>query len=261
MKITAKVQSFIERVIEGVSLTSAYEHSFNCERMKRTTIARLGFELSKDEEVAAEIKRRRDEAAERSIKNVADVTNEFLRVAFADPGKIVQHRRLCCRYCYGAGHAYQWKDRNEFDEAVRIHDEAEQERKMRKGPKGRARRAPTDEGGYGFVFNRPPDEACPHCMGEGHADVFITDTTTLSPDERRLIERVKVTKDGIEIRFRNQQDALTKAGQMLGGFKQTVVLQNPDGSAIQQAPNVLTLSPDEAAAQYKAWMDGAEEKK
>lgn len=261
MKITVKVQNFIDAVVDGVSLTQAYEQSFDCSRMKRTTIGRRGHDLAKDADVAAEIKRRRDEAAERSIKNVADVTNEFLRVAFADPGRIVQHRRLNCRYCYGVKFAYQWKDQNEFNEAVRIHDEAEMERKAARGPKKRARKPPTDEGGYGFAFNAAPNPACPHCMGEGHADLFVADTTQLTPEERRLIKRIKVTKDGLDIQLRDQSDALTKAGQMLGGFKQTVVLQNPDGSAIQNAPTVLTLSPDEATAQYKSWMDGNAEKK
>lgn len=261
MNFTARQQNFIDGVMEGKSLSDAYRENYDCSRIGGVAINRRAALLAKEPKIAGEIQRRRDESTERSIQTAADVTNEFLRVAFADPGKIVQHRRLNCRYCYGVRHAYQWKDENEFNEAVRLHAEADQARKETKGPKKKPRPAPDDEGGYGFRFNVAPNPVCPHCMGEGHADVFIADTTKLTAEDRRLIERVKVTKDGIEIRFRNQQDALTKAGQMLGGFKQTVVLQNPDGSPVNTTPAVINMSPDDAAAAYKAWMDGETDKR
>ena len=227
--------------------------------MLRTTIARRGHDLRHEPDVDAEIVRRQQEAAKASVKSVADVTNEFLRVAYADPGKIVQHRRLCCRMCWGEDHKYQWVDMAEYAEALRVWQEIEQVRRETKGPKKKPRPEPDDIGGYGFRFNRVPHPECPHCLGEGKPDVFIADTTKLSAEDRRLIERIKVTKEGVEIRFRNQQDALTKAGQMLGGFKSTVVLQNPDGSAVSVAPTVVSLTPEDAADAYNKWMNGGTE--
>lgn len=256
--ITARQQNFIDGVVSGKSLTESYRENYDCSRMLPVTVNRRAAALAKEQMIADEIQRLREEASKRTVMSVADVTNEFLRVAFADPGKIVQHRRLNCRYCYGVKHAYQWKNPAEFDRAVQVWEIDEQARKAARGPKKRPSPMPTDEGGYGFAFNATPHPECPACLGEGHADVFIADTTKLTPEERRLIERVKVTKDGVEIRFRNQQDALTKAGQMLGGFKSTVVLQNPDGTPINNAPNVVNLTPDEAAAAYRAWIDGKE---
>jgi phage terminase small subunit len=120
---------------------------------------------------------------------------------------------------------------------------------------------PDCNGGFGYAFNAPPSPTCPQCRGEGQPDLFIADTTKLSADQRRLIERVKIAKDGsMEIRFRNQSDALTKAGQMLGGFKQTVVLQNPDGSAVNTTPAVVTMTPEQAQEAYMKWMNGEQPK-
>lgn len=255
MALTDKQLNFIVAICDGVNVTEAYRQNYDVARMKERTVYSRAYNLRHDPEVDEEIKRRRAEASAASILGVTDVANEFLRVAFADPGKIVQHRRLNCRYCHGVKHRYQWRDQNEYQHALTEAKEDNAVRRSRRPPQ-KERPLPSDDGGYGFAFNAPPHAACPHCRGEGKPDVFIADTTQLTPEDRRLIERVKVTKDGIEIRFRNQQDALTKAGQMLGGFKQTVVLQNPDGSAVNNAPTVITLTPDEAAAKYKEWMDG-----
>lgn len=246
MKLTAKSHDFIRLVVEGVNATEAYRRTYDISRMKERTVYANAHRLRHDPDVEAEIARLIKEKADQSVKSAADVTNEFLHVAFADPGDIVQHRRLCCRFCHGVDHKYQWRDADEFEEAIEAFEAVMAKRK---------RRAPNDEGGYGFAHNKPPHPGCPKCMGEGTPDVFIVDTTKLTPEKRRLIERVRVTKDGIEIRFRNQSDALTKAGQMLGGFKSTVVLQNPDGTAIQNAPTLVALAPEDAAARYKEWMD------
>jgi phage terminase small subunit len=219
-----------------------------------------GWELRQDPLVDAAISAIFKERRDASIKTAVDVTNEFLRVAYADPGRIVQHRRLCCRYCWGADHRYQWRDMAEYAEALRVYEEAERERKSKRGPKGRPLIEPSDDGGYGFRFNNTPHPDCPHCLGEGKPDVYIADTTKLTPEDRRMIERIEVTKDGIKIRFRNQQDALTKAGQMMGGFKSTVVLQNPDGTPVNNAPTIVQMSPEDAADVYKKWMNGEGEK-
>jgi phage terminase small subunit len=250
-KITSRVQLFIDDIVKGVSATDAYLNNFKCEKFKRERVYAAAHQLRHSPVVAAEIDRRLAESRERSIKSVADIANEFIRIGFADPGDVVQHRRLCCRHCWGVNHKYQWIDATEYAHAVRIAEQANV------GKRGRARTPiPDDDGGYEFKFNRPPHPECPHCLGEGKPDVFITDTTKMTPEQRRLIERVKVTKDGIEIRFRNQQDALAKAGQMLGGFKNVVVLQNPDGSPINGGPAVGAMPPEEAAAKYMEWMKG-----
>jgi phage terminase small subunit len=253
--MTTRVLNFIDAVIEGKTFTEAYRENYNCSHMKDTSVNRAAAALAGREDVAAEISRLSAIKRERALTTAVDVTNEFLRVAYADPGKIVQHRRLCCRFCHGKNHQWQWRDQAEYDEALRMTKE-ENDARRRSRPAKRERPLPNNLGGYGFAFNAPPHASCPHCRGEGKPDVFIADTTQLTPEDRRMIERIKVTKDGIEIRFRNQQDALTKAGQMLGGFKQTVVLQNPDGTPVDQAPKVIAMTPDEAAEQYRKWMNG-----
>jgi phage terminase small subunit len=256
MRITPKIEGFINAIVEGVTAEEAYRQNFNCDRFERHTVQRRAQELRTDGEVMAEIELRLKAARDQSIRTVADVTNEFLRVAFADTGDIIQHRRLCCRYCHGVNHRYQWKDAGEFNAALQ---EAEQRNETRKRmrPPLPPLALPDFEGGWGFAFNAPPHAGCPECRGEGKPDLFIADTTKLSAEQRRLIQSVKVGKDGsVEIKFRNQHESLKAAGQMLGGFKNVVVLQNPDGSNVNTAPSVLTLTPEAAQDAYQRWMNG-----
>ncbi len=256
MPFSPRIESFINAVVEGVTIERAFRDNFDCSRFLDHTIKRKAQELRNSPEILKEIEQRLEAARANSIRTVQDVTNEFLRIAFADPGDIIQHRRLCCRYCHGVNHQYQWKDAAEFNTAV-TDTEAQNIARKRMRPPLPALAIPSDAGGFGFAFNAPPSPSCPECRGEGQPDLFIADTTKLTADQRRLIERVKIAKDGsMEIRFRNQSDALTKAGQMLGGFKQTVVLQNPDGSAVNAPPVVTPLTPEQAQEQYMKWMNG-----
>lgn len=38
------------------------------------------------------------------------------QLATFDANEISQYRRGCCRYCWGFGHNYQWRDVIEFEE-------------------------------------------------------------------------------------------------------------------------------------------------
>jgi phage terminase small subunit len=252
-KLTNLQRNFVLSVVEGVNHVDAYRNNYDVSRLDEKRVRYYANALLNKPQVAAEIFRLQKELARSTLKTAADVTNEFLRVAYADPGQVMHHRRLCCRYCYGINHAYQWKNEREFKIALALH--AQPKTGRRKSPIPEA--APTDEGGYGFRFNMSPHPDCPECLGEGHVDLFIADTTKMSADDRRMIKKMKVTKDGLSIELRDQSDALTKAGQMLGGFKTTVVLENPDGSNVAPgAPVIVNMTPDEATAAYKKWMDG-----
>lgn len=46
------------------------------------------------------------------------VLARYWMIATADPNELAVHRRVCCRHCFGKGHAYQWYDEAEFDEAT-----------------------------------------------------------------------------------------------------------------------------------------------
>lgn len=262
MKITEKVHRFVLGIIEGKSQSDAYRGAYNCVNMKPETISRSAVKLMKEATVIALIEKIRQPAQERVITKAADVMEEMLRIHSVDTTEIVKYRRLCCRFCHGEDHKYQWKHPLEFAEAMEVFERLSTGRSkaaMRQRESGR----PTDEGGYGFRGNAAPAADCPNCYGEGTPDVYIADFRTLTPIQRKAIAGVKQTKDGIEIKFRDQDGSLKNAGAMMGGFKQTVVLENPDGSPInspkRDAPP-LPADPLEATQVYSAFIKGSANK-
>src|SRR4051812_16728084 len=66
-----------------------------------------GHELLKDPLITARIQQlKADRATELKI-DAAAVLRRFWLIATADPNDLIQYRRTCCRFCYGAGHGYQ----------------------------------------------------------------------------------------------------------------------------------------------------------
>lgn len=140
----------------------------------------------------------------------ADVLREWVLLATADPSKISQVRAVNCRHCWGLNHEYQWKAR----EYAKACDAAAAHVDRRGAP---APKPPPDcSGGFGFTRNREPNEDCPECEGEGVEETFFADMRTLGPAERKLIASVKRTKDGLEVKMRDQDAAVQNIAKYLG---------------------------------------------
>lgn len=174
--------------------------------------------------------------AKRSEK--ANITAELVLerlwlIATADPNELMSYRRLCCRYCFGDDHQYQWIDENEFIKAVRM-------------AKAEELRPPTDEGGYGFDEKIRPHPLCPKCRGEGWGHSHFEDTRELSAQGRALYAGLKQTKQGMEIKTNDQMAALQMVGRHLGMFNDKLALgvdkDNPLMTFLQQLSG-KTLKP------------------
>ncbi|SER37084.1 MULTISPECIES: terminase small subunit [Pseudomonas] len=161
-------------------------------------------------------------------------------LAFADPNELTEHRRECCRHCYGENHEYQFKPaefkrhQDDYEEAVKkaIRDEIE----------------PPDfdpKGGIGYDPRRPPIESCPECFGEGIDRLVLKDTRDLSPAAQLLYAGVKQTKDGIEVLTHDQ----TKARDLL---YRILKLTEPE-----EAKVVAVLDPDKLDAIYEKAAENA----
>lgn len=174
----------------------------------------------------------------------ADVLREYLDLATADPSKIMQLRRLNCRYCYGLEYHYQWQTR-EFAEAC----DAEARRAVKEK---RPEELPDCFGGFGFIHNREPNPDCPDCAGEGVEDVYICDTEMLTGPERKLILGVKKTRDGVEIKLRDQDAALRILAQYAGLLVERKELTGKDGQPLlPTAPlDALPTDPRQLAEIY-----------
>lgn len=166
------------------------------------TAGQQAFDLLKNPQIQELIAAQVAKISEIVEFEAADVLREWVLLATADPSKISHVRRVNCRHCWGANHQYQWKPR-EYAEAC---DAAA---KFGDGP-------PDCSGGFDFVLNREPNEACPECEGEGVEETFFADMRTLGPAERKLIAAVKRTKDGLEVKMRDQDAAIQAIAKYLG---------------------------------------------
>jgi phage terminase small subunit len=139
------------------------------------------------------------------------VLQQWWDIATANPNDIICLRRVCCRHCYGKGFEYQWRDKKEYDQAVRA---AEAYAKENEKPLI----IPSNAGGYGFNRLLRPNPDCPYCAGEGQPELHAKDTRDLEPKARLLFAGIKQTQAGIEIKFRDQDKALENVAKHLGMF-------------------------------------------
>lgn len=184
--------------------------------------------LLKNEYVQAYIDILKQERSERTKITADMVLQRFWEIGSADPSEIVKVRRLCCRYCYGIDHKYQWRDAREYQEAVA----SAQAIASAKKKKGQQPVMPSDAGGYGYDKLARPNPNCPICSGEGVADIHISDTRDLSPAAKALYAGVKTTQAGIEIKFHSQLDALENVGKHLGMFTEKREITGKNGGPI-----------------------------
>ncbi len=134
-----------------------------------------------------------------------------------------EHHRGCCRYCWGLGHNYQWRDAVEFKEA-------EEKVAGKEGAK-----LPQDTGGYGYDGTVDPNPDCPRCNGVGIGRSVFHDTRDLTGAERRLFAGIKEGKSGLEVITRNQDEAMKMVAQHLGMLKTKTELSGPNGEPIQHS--------------------------
>lgn len=143
--------------------------------------------------------------------NFASVMTYLWDVATADPNEIVQFRRVCCRYCYGAAFQYQWTE-GEFWAATAAAIDAQKP-------------APEELGGFGFDATRGPHPACPECHGEGVGHVHVNDTRNLSHRGKLLLQSIKMGKHGPEVTLNSRVDAVTQIAKIMGMYHDRV---NPE---------------------------------
>lgn len=159
-----------------------------------------------------------------------DVLRELWRIAKADPGEIIEHRRVCCRFCWGLGFKYQ-RTANERQRDHREHERRELAKLV--GENSEAVEEFDEQGGVGFDARKEPNLDCPECFGEGISEVFVKDTRLLSPAARALYAGVKTTKDGIEIKLHPKDKALELVGRHIGMFPSKVELTGKDGGPVE----------------------------
>lgn len=146
-----------------------------------------GRQLLTNPNVEQAIAQQQKASLSRTLASADEVLAHMWELATFDANQISQYRRGSCRYCWGFGHQYQWRDMVEFEE----------ERLKAAAKEGS--REPLDTGGYGYDHTSEPNPECPRCNGDGIGQPYFPDTRKLPAIARLAYSGVKVGKNGVEI--------------------------------------------------------------
>lgn len=168
---------------------------------------RMAYDLLQIPAVQARIAELRAERSERLEITADAVLEELWAIAKADPRELIEYRVGACRFCHGEGHKYQ---RTPHERATAL---------AKWDARPATNREAFDElGGVGYDRSRAPHPGCPECNGLGEGFTLVKDQRDISPAAARLLAGVKETKEGIEVKMHNPQDALVTVGKHLGMF-------------------------------------------
>lgn len=180
IKLSAKVKRFIAEYLKDNNATAAAARAGYSD-------PNYGRQLIANPNVAQAIAQQQKASIARTLGSADEVLAQMWQLATFDANQLSQYRRGACRYCWGFGHHYQWRDTVEFDE----------ETANVEGREGA--RLPQDTGGYGYDHNREPNPECPRCNGDGIGQPYFPDTRKLPAASRLAYSGVKVGKNGVEI--------------------------------------------------------------
>jgi hypothetical protein len=195
-KFSPKVKRFIAEYLRDQNATAAAARAGYSD-------PNYGRQLMTNPNVAQAIAQQQKASIVRTLGTADEVLEKMWRLATFDANQISQHRRGCCRYCWGFGHQYQWRDAVEFNEKV-------SEALAKKG------KEPNDDGGYGYNHTREPNPECPRCNGEGISRVVLQDSTKLNEDAALAYSGVKAGKNGIEITSISRERMFEAVAKRLG---------------------------------------------
>ncbi|EOZ9384622.1 terminase small subunit [Enterobacter bugandensis] len=181
-ELTAQQRIFVAEYLKDNNATRAAIRAGYSKKTAREQSSRL---LS-NVKVARAIARQQKASIARTLGSADEVLAQMWQLATFDANQLSQYRRGACRYCWGFGHHYQWRDAVEFEE-------------KRLEAVERDRREPEDSGGYGYDHNKEPNPECPRCNGDGIGQPYFPDTRKLPAASRLAYSGVKVGKNGVEI--------------------------------------------------------------
>lgn len=180
--LTAQQRRFVAEYLKDGNATQAAIRA----GYSKKSAEQIGYQLLQKTSVAQAIAQQQKASIVRTLGSADEVLEQMWQLATFDANQLSQYRRGACRYCWGFGHQYQWRDMVEFEE-------------KRLEALERKSREPVDVGGYGYDHNREPNPECPRCNGDGLGRPHYPDSRYLPPTAALAYSGVKVGKNGIEI--------------------------------------------------------------
>lgn len=200
------------------------------------TAAEQSSDLLRKPNIKELIVEKEQQAAAAANVSAEMVIGELATLCAADPRELVSVHRGSCRFCHSVNHDRAWSHGEYLDayyQAQAVDPNAP---------------APPLRGGIGYDFTREPNPECLECHGFGEERVIVKDTRKLSRAAAKLIAGVKKTKDGLEIRSRDQDGALLALAKITGVYApERQEHSGPGGGPIGLQPiNALTNAQLEA---------------
>jgi hypothetical protein len=180
--LTAQQRLFVAEYLKDGNATQAAIRA----GYSKKSAEQIGYQLLQKTSVAQSIAQQQKASIARTLGGADEVLAQMWQLATFDANQLSQYRRGACRYCWGFGHQYQWRDMVEFEE-------------KRLDALERKSREPVDVGGYGYDHTREPNPGCPRCNGDGIGQPYFADTRKLAPDAALAYSGVKLGKNGVEI--------------------------------------------------------------
>ena len=115
--LTPKRLKFVDEYMKDNNATQA------CIRAgySKNSATVLAAGLLADVSVQARIAIRREKMQERTEITADMIVQRWWQMASANPNDLVEYRWVCCRFCHGVGHSYQWADLGEYLAAEEQH--------------------------------------------------------------------------------------------------------------------------------------------
>lgn len=248
LNLPARSEMFARAYGQLGEIVPAYQQAFPEEGLTNAQAYKRGWKMLQGQGVKARAQEWRNEIA----LDMADATRAlaaFYLDVLKSPRDVVQHRRGACRYCYGAGGRYQWRE-HEYLERL---DEVEHHNKVK--ARGAPEMAlPDPMGGFGFDEQAPPNESCEACKGRGVGVTFVKDTSSLSPEEEAAFEGIELTANGgLKAKYVGRAEAAAGLMKLYGIGAENVRLLTKDMD--KGAPDIPD-DPMKAAEVYRDFMAG-----
>ncbi|KAA0521150.1 hypothetical protein F0325_12950 [Enterobacter ludwigii] len=109
IKLSAKVKRFIAEYLKDKNATAAAARAGYSD-------PNYGRQLITNPNVAQAIAQQQKASIVRTLGGADEVLAQMWQLATFDANQLSQYRRGACRYCWGFGHHYQWRDAVEFEE-------------------------------------------------------------------------------------------------------------------------------------------------
>lgn len=248
MALTPQQERFAQLCVQLVNYSAAYRQAYDVgATTKWTTVATEASRLAADPEVAARIRQLQDAAAAQSaVPSLATRIQELREMEAADARQICGMRWVCCRFCHGIDHRYQWIDDLEYAQACDVAVQAKQP-------------LPDMSGGFEYNGTLAPAQDCPRCWGVGVQQPYVNDITKLTGPAVRLYKGIKIKGNGdIEILLHDQMQARDQLNRIMGAYKDGAAAAATGGNAAADAVKEAQLArtPEERQRNYLRVVSG-----